>query len=145
MTPPQRGPGNARPVALASSSRGRCCWPRSPSVLRLRRCPPLALALVLGVLLPCGRHASAAILENVPWGTCKVPPTVLQERVGTRREKVFSLCIKTFSGLKVTFDNADKFYIGNASSFLGETPTPTITRTLGFTKIEICVIAALLC
>lgn len=79
---------------------------------------PLAVALLL-LLLPCCRQAAATTLYDVPWGQCKLPPTVLQERVGAGTESVFSLCLKTTSSLPpVTFDNADKLYIGNASSFL---------------------------
>ncbi|GJP39704.1 hypothetical protein CLOM_g24047, partial [Closterium sp. NIES-68] len=53
---------------------------------------------------------------NVPYSQCLKDPTLRKAKVGAGVDSVLALCLKSSTSLETTFENANKFFIGNMSN-----------------------------
>ncbi|CAI7865690.1 unnamed protein product [Closterium sp. NIES-53] len=107
---PLKAPHNRRPRPPSLES----CFAPSPCAL--------IVTLLSFVLLPHVSVVRGAVdmtnaKYNVPYSDCQRDPTLRKAKVGAGVDSVLALCLKSSTSLETTFENANKFFIGNMSNF----------------------------
>ncbi|CAI5510282.1 unnamed protein product [Closterium sp. Naga37s-1] len=76
----------------------------------------LSLVLLPHVSVVRGAVDMTNAKYNVPYSDCQRDPTLRKAKVGAGVDSVLALCLKSTTSLETTFENANKFFIGNMSN-----------------------------